>query len=162
MDFFRQACVAAALVTATLGLQCAGMAILINWARAVIMRGVKGLNAWRIALLIIRFTTVTIILHIIQIVLWAGFYRSCCLPSWESGFYFSAASYSTVGYGDVVLPQVWRTLGPMESIAGVLMCGLSVSALFAIMLRMVEAETHSSAKATRPPASIQVSQLSSN
>jgi hypothetical protein len=36
---------------------------------------------------------------------------------------------------------MWRTLGPVESITGVLMCGLSASILFAIVLRLVERET---------------------
>jgi hypothetical protein len=26
-----------------------------------------------------------------------------CFPSWELAFYFSASSYATVGYGDVIL-----------------------------------------------------------
>ena len=29
-------------------------------------------------------------------------------PFW---FYFSTSSYTTEGYGDVVLPRMWRTLG---------------------------------------------------
>jgi voltage-gated potassium channel len=79
-------------------------------------------------------------LHLLQVLLWAGFYRWKCFPSWESAFYFSAASYSTVGYGDLVLPQMWRTLGPVESVTGVLMCGLSASFLFAIVTRLVQHE----------------------
>jgi hypothetical protein len=54
--------------------------------------------------------------------------------------YFSATSYSTVGYGDVTLPLKWRMLGPIESITGVLMCGISVSLLFAIATRLVGPE----------------------
>jgi hypothetical protein len=96
----------------------------------------------------IRFTVAMIVLHVLQILLWAGFYRWKWLPSWESSFYFSAASYSTVGYGDVVLPQVWRLLGPMEGITGMLMCGMSVSALFAIAIRLVGGEAKSSAATT--------------
>jgi len=71
-------------------------------------------------------------------------------PSWESAFYFSAASYATVGYGDLVLPQVWRTLGPVESVIGVLMCGLSASFLFAIVTRLVEREVRLSDELARP------------
>src|SRR5258708_28780757 len=67
-----------------------------------------------------------------------------CFRSWESGFYFSAASYATVGYGDVVLPWTWRTLGPVESIIGVLICGLSASFLFAVVSRLVDRETRAS------------------
>ncbi len=110
MGFVRQAGVAAILVAMTLWLQCAGMAILLRWVRASIARGTKWLNPWRSAVLMIRFTGVMIVWHILQILLWAGFYRWRCLPSWEPCFYFSATSYSTVGYGDVVLPQVWRML----------------------------------------------------
>jgi len=137
MDFARQASAAALLVTATLWLQSAGMAILIHWSKICLAQGLKGLNQWRIAVLMIRFTTAMIVLHILEILLWAAFYRWRCLPSWESCFYFSATSYSTVGYGDIVLPRLWRSLGPVESITGVLMCGLSVSGLFAIVIRLV-------------------------
>jgi len=46
----------------------------------------------------------------------------CTLPIlsslWEPSFYFSATSYSTVGYGDIVPPRVWRLLGPVESVTG--------------------------------------------
>jgi voltage-gated potassium channel len=60
------------------------------------------------------------------------------VTSWESAFYFSVASYATVGYGDVVLPWTWRTLGPVESIIAVLMCGLSASFLFAVVSMVVD------------------------
>jgi hypothetical protein len=141
MDFARQASAAVFLVTMTLLLQCAGMAVLIHWARARIATGIKGLGPVRSAVLMVRFTTLMIVLHILQILLWAGFYRWHCLPSWESCFYFSSASYSTVGYGDIVLPRVWRLLGTVESITGVLMCGLSVSCLFAIATHLVEGDS---------------------
>jgi hypothetical protein len=91
-----------------------------------------------------RFITAFIVLHIFEILLWAAFYRWLCFPLWESAFYFSAASYATVGYGDVVLPWTWRTLGPVESIIGVLMCGLSASFLIAVMSRLVDREARAS------------------
>jgi len=90
--------------------------------------------------LMVRLTTAIIALHALQILLWAGFYRWFCFPLWESAFYFSTASYTTVGSNDVVLPQMWRILGPVESVVGVLMCGLSASLLFAIVTRLVERE----------------------
>ena len=140
MDFARQASAAFFLVTATLLLQCAGMSVLIHWARARLATGIQSLGPVRAAVFMVRFTTVMIVLHILQILLWAGVYRWLCLPSWEACFYFSSASYSTVGYGDVVLPRIWRLLGPVEGITGVLMCGLSVCCLFAVVTRIVESE----------------------
>jgi hypothetical protein len=54
-------------------------------------------------MLMVRITIVIIVLHLLQILLWAGFYRWSCFPSWQSAFYFSTASYSTVGAGDLLL-----------------------------------------------------------
>jgi hypothetical protein len=141
MTFARQASTAVFLVTLTLCIQCAGIAVLIRWARASIERGVGRLSPLRGAILMIRFSALTIVLHFLQILLWSVFYRWSCLPSWESSFYFSATSFSTVGYGDIVLPRIWRLLGPVESVAGVLMCGISVSCLFVVATRVIERES---------------------
>ncbi len=141
MIFVRQVGAAIGLVTGTLLIHCIGVAALIHLARARIDRGIKGLSPWRSSILMVRFTTAMIVLHVLEILLWAGFYRGLCFPSWEACVYFSAASYSTVGYGDVLLPHAWRLLGPVEGIAGVLMSGLSVSLLFVIATRLVESET---------------------
>ena len=144
MIFIRQTSAAVVLVTLTLSLQCAGMAVVIAWARPRFAPEVLRLGAIRSAILVMRLMTAFIGLHLLEILLWAGFYRGHCFTSWESAFYFSAASYATVGYGDVVLPWTWRTLGPVESIIGVLMCGLSASFLFAVMSRLVDREARAS------------------
>src|SRR5258708_40109182 len=144
MIFVREASAAVVLVTLTLSLQCAGMAALIAWGRTSLAPDVHRLGPIRSALLMVRFITAFIGLHVLEILLWAGFYRWLCFPLWESAFYFSAASYATVGYGDVVLPWMWRTLGPVESIIGVLMCGLLASFLLAIVTRLVEREARGS------------------
>src|SRR5260370_40845997 len=87
--------------------------------------------------LVVQLTAAVIVLHGVLILFWAACYRWLCLPSWESALYFSATSYATVGYGEVVLPSNWRMLGPLESIVGVLMCGISVSVLFATVAPLV-------------------------
>src|SRR5271170_185765 len=142
MTFVHQAVAAAVLVTLTLSFQCAGMAALIYFGRRHFAPGEHRHGPLRSTLLLVRFTTVMFVLHILQILLWAAFYRWNCFPSWEAAFYFSTTSYSTVGYGDLVLPPMWRTLGPLESATGVLMCGLSASLLFAIVTLLVQREDH--------------------
>jgi len=141
MTFARQAGIAVFLVALTLWIQCAGIAVLIRMARASIERGVARLSSFHAAMLMIRFSILVVVLHFLQIFLWSAFYRLYCFPSWESSFYFSASSYSTVGYGDVVLPRVFRLLGPVEGVTGVLMCGISVSCLFALATRLIERES---------------------
>jgi voltage-gated potassium channel len=159
VQFLSQALAATILSTLTLAIECAGMAVLIHWVRAYFARGIKTQSLWHTAVLMIRFTSTTVLLHLLQILLWTAFYRMRCFRSWESSFYFSATSYSTVGYGDIVLPPVWRLLGPVEAIMGVLMCGISVSALFAIATRLIgnEPQLAGEAQSQRNPTTVRTS-----
>lgn len=141
MTLFHQFAAAVLLVIVTLCLQCAVVGVLINWLRCFMTRHMNELGPMRSAGLVLKLTIAIILLQGVVILLWASFYRLRCFPSWELAFYFSGASYSTVGYGDVVLPAHWRLLGPLESMTGVLMCGVSVSLLVAVVNRLVEAHS---------------------
>jgi len=47
----------------------------------------------------------------------------------------SGATYTTLGYGDVVLPRPWRLAGVLESLTGVLLLGWSAAAFFTVVSR---------------------------
>jgi hypothetical protein len=55
------------------------------------------------------------------------------VASFGDGIYLSAATISTLGYGDIVLQPPWRQLGPLVAIAGVLKFGCSTAFLFLVM-----------------------------
>ncbi len=57
----------------------------------------------------------------------------------RSGVLFFGATYTTVGYGDLVLAKPWRMLGTVESLMGVLICGLSTGFFFVIVSRIHQA-----------------------
>jgi len=137
MILLQQAGAAVLLVLITLSLQCGGAAALIIWIRSI-PRETREVRVFRCAALVMQTTVAVIVLHGIVILLWASCYRWLCLPSWESAFYFSASSYATVGYGDVVLPSKWRLLGPLESMVGMLMSGVSIGLLFAAVTHFVD------------------------
>ena len=140
MSLFRESVAAVLLVILTLWLQCAGLVELIFWVRRAVAGDLHRFGQVRSAALVVQLTAAVIVLHGVLILLWACCYGWLCFSSWESAFYFSASSYATVGYGDVVLPANWRMLGPLESIIGVLMCGISVSVLFVTVTRLVSRE----------------------
>jgi hypothetical protein len=72
-------------------------------------------------------------LHLMHILVWASCYRFYdLLPNFETAMYFSATSYATLGYGDVLLAEKWRILGPFEGVTGVLMFGWSTGVLFLV------------------------------
>jgi voltage-gated potassium channel len=143
MVLLKQVAAAVLLLALTLCLQCAGIAGLVEWLKRVLTRGIHKHGPVYSATLVVKSTVAIVALHGFVILLWASFYRSRCLPSWEVAFYFSASSYSTVGYGDLILPSDWRLLGPLEGITGVLMCGISVSVLFALVTRLLDRDRQS-------------------
>ena len=99
------------LITLTLWLQSAGVAALETWVRRALSGDMCRLGAFRFAALIVRLAMAVVVLHGLEILLWASFYRWRCLPSWDSAIYFFASSYSTLGSNDVSLPSQWRILG---------------------------------------------------
>jgi hypothetical protein len=80
-----------------------------------------------------------VLLHLTEISVWAGFYLwRNAMPDLPSALYFSAVTYTTTGYGDLVLAEGWRLLGAVEALTGILMCGWSTGFFFAIVNRLYE------------------------
>ncbi len=141
MIFFNEAVAGVFLLILTLLLQCAGVAALIEWLEHGLTRETR-FGPLHSAVLVVRVSVAIILLHSLVILVWASWFRLRCFRSWELAFYFSASSYVTVGYGDVILPSNWRLLGPLEGMTGVLMCGVSVALLFALINRLIDRDTH--------------------
>lgn len=88
-------------------------------------------------LLLSRLATWVIVGHLLAIMVWGAFYAWHGITSGvELGFYFSAVTYATIGYGDIVPPENWRLLAAMEGLTGILMCTWSGGFFFAVVSRM--------------------------
>jgi len=80
---------------------------------------------------------ILVILHLGEIVLWALFYYwKALFPDFETAAYYSFLTYTTVGYGDVVLPKWWRVLGASEALLGILMTAWSTAILVGVVHRL--------------------------
>jgi hypothetical protein len=95
------------------------------------------LGAW--VWIFVRIAGWLVLLHLIEITLWALFYAwSQALPGMHAALYFSAVTYTTTGYGDLLLPQKWQLVGAVEALTGILMCGWSTGFIFAVVSRMLK------------------------
>jgi hypothetical protein len=75
--------------------------------------------------------------HIIEIGMWAyAFLRLDLFASWEQAAYFSAVSYTTLGFGDVLLPERWGLLAGAAAANGLLLFGLSAAFLIETSARL--------------------------
>jgi hypothetical protein len=72
--------------------------------------------------------------HVIEIGVWAGFYRMAGFEIKGAGaFEFAFENYTALGYGDAVAIDGWRLIGPITALNGLLLIGVSVAVIFEIM-----------------------------
>ena len=124
------------LIVVTVAIHALGFDALL---RAVIRSHALAMSGFlRVTLLVIGMTCWVILIHLVEISIWALFYFwQGCLPDAESAFYFSGVTYTTVGYGDLVLPKPWRILAPLEALTAIIMFGLSTGLFFAVVNRLI-------------------------
>ena len=69
--------------------------------------------------------------HVFEIAMWAWLYlRYDLFDGWEPALYFAAACFTTLGFGDLLLPEAWRLLSGATAANGFLLFGLSAAFLF--------------------------------
>src|SRR5215831_7046560 len=75
-------------------------------------------------------------LHTVEIWFWAAIYHAGNqFASFADALYFSTVTFSTLGYGDIVLTPAWRLLGSLEAINGFILLGWSTAYLVAASTR---------------------------
>jgi len=124
-----------------------GLVSLVNFSIHVVMAGLVVIMARHVAgrtddlhvfmrLTAVQLVTVAVlaVAHVLEITVWAGFY------SWSeisikgaSVFEFAFENYTALGYGDAVAVDGWRLIGPITSLNGLLLIGVSVAIIFEVM-----------------------------
>lgn len=88
----------------------------------------------------------TMIIITFGVWLWAlVFERMAVFGSWEEAVYYSLVAYTTLGLGDVVVPQEQRLLGGMTGANGFLMFGF-MTAMLTDTLRYVRRIQHDASR----------------
>lgn len=135
----KELLVAFAIVAVCLIVHVTTIVWLADWMLDQRSKRPEGLGTFGHMVLLLAAFLVIIILHGLEITCWAVFYYGNSLfQDFETALYFSTTSYTTLGFGDVVLPRAWRMLGGIEGVTGVLLCGLSTAFIFAIVNAMFQ------------------------
>ena len=124
--------IASCLLAVTVAIHAGGLGLVLS--HVLHSKERPQMQFWPITWLFIRVAWLLLLFHLLEIAVWALFFWwQKCMPDAESAFYFSAVTYATIGYGDLVLPKEWRMLGPMEGFTGILMFGLSTAFFFVVV-----------------------------
>jgi hypothetical protein len=134
-----QLLVAFCMMAACVVIHAAGMAAALPRLRR---QPAASLQFWGLCWLFVRLAGWIVLLHLGQIGVWGVIYGwRGAIGDMTSALYFSAVTYTTTGYGDLLLPAEWRLVGAVEALTGILMSGWSTGFFFAVVIRVLESKT---------------------
>lgn len=110
----------------------------------------------RVRPVILGFTASALaVKHFADIMLWAVAYRHFAgvdqFEDFESAVYFSSVTYTSLGYGDIVLNPGWRIICGIEAMNGIMLFGWSAALLFVLVQRMWFTQESSAATKSKNP-----------
>lgn len=132
---FGQLVLATAMVIVMVLIHLIGLALLMRLLRSH-SRVFRQLRIMPLTLLLAAAVGI-ILIHTVEIWTFAALYLQLgCFGHFEEALYFSTVTYSTIGYGDLVMPHAWRILGAIEGAAGIVMLGWSTAFLVSLLTQL--------------------------
>ena len=81
----------------------------------------------------------TLLGNFIQMTIWAALFMLLGeFNDFTTALYHSGVNFATLGYGDIVMSERWRLLGPLEAANGILMFGVSTSVMTAAVIDVIK------------------------
>jgi Ion channel len=134
---------ASTMVVLTVIIHFLGLVVLIR----LMERHGPSVNHWhrvtRQSLLLVMAVLGIVVLHTLEIWTYATLFMLLnVFDTLEPALYFSTVSFTSLGYGDLVLGPQWRILGAIEAANGLILFGWSTAFLMSLMgkLRALEHE----------------------
>jgi hypothetical protein len=116
-------------VAVTLGVEAMGV---------LMAKRLVGIHVWRNGAATLALIVMLLTGHLAQMALWASAFMAAGeFETFAVAFYHSAVNYTTLGYGDLIMSEHWRLLGPQEAASGTLAFGWSTAAIVTVVIRLL-------------------------
>jgi hypothetical protein len=84
-----------------------------------------------------RVVRIMYLVAIVQVLIWTAAYLALgAVEEFEKAIYFSAVTFTALGYGDVILDGSRRLLSSFEAVNGIIMFGWSTAIVIAAVQRV--------------------------
>jgi hypothetical protein len=121
------------LMVTTIAIHAGGMMYALHLAHLEEKKQVKIFRVIRISGIVILM----FIASLLEVLVWAVTYLALnAIEGLEQALYFSMVTFSTLGYGDVLLDGKWRLLASFEAANGIIMFGWSTAIVMAVVQRI--------------------------
>lgn len=109
------------------------------YVRQRLSRPDRGTRSWGIKLLsaVMLFAALG---NFAQMAIWAALFVLVGeFGDFDTALYHSGVNFAALGYGDIVMSERWRMLGPIEAANGILMFGVSTAMITAAVMEIIKA-----------------------
>ena len=87
---------------------------------------------WVAFIVLIMFLTT-----LVESSIWAFVYNWVdAIPDFKSSLYFSIVTFTTLGYGDIILNQSWRLLSSLEAALGIIIFGWTTAIVISVVQKL--------------------------
>ena len=108
-------------------------------------------SQWLDILLLSTGMLLTLLGNFTQMIIWAVLFLLLGeFDDFATALYHSGVNFATLGYGDIVLSERWRLLGPLEAANGILMFGVSTAVMTAAVMDVIK-DNAARLRAGKPP-----------
>lgn len=122
------------MLLAIMLIHATGMRMLTNRFESGLQHPGVRRSTWRPDLLLGAVVGSMLLIHLSEIFVWsAALVYSGLVPDWRAAGFFAANTYTTVGYGNFVLPFGWHMLAPIIAISGLFTFGWTGSVLVEVV-----------------------------
>ena len=128
--------IAAIIIIATVGIHAAAMMLAVQLIRKKeggLREKLRQTNLYRVSGIVLLM----FLASLIEVLVWAIAYLALnAIEGFEQAFYFSMVTFTTLGYGDIVLQERWRLLASFEAANGIILFGWTTAIVIAVVHRV--------------------------
>ena len=125
------------LMVATTVVHATAMALLLWQLKAIHAERWARRSSWTRVTLVCAAVLLLFLASLVEVSMWSATYLAVGAQSHlEPALYFSMVTFTSLGYGDVVLPEPWRLLASFEAANGIIMFGWTTALIFAFVQRL--------------------------
>jgi hypothetical protein len=125
------------LVVATTMIHATAMIGAVRWFTRIRSEHGAMRAGWRRGLHVATIVLIMFFAGVVESGAWALVYLLLdVMPNFEHAIYFSTVTYTSLGYGDMVIDGPWRLLAAFEAANGVIMFGWTTAIIVAAVQRL--------------------------
>ena len=131
--------IAGVLMVATTVIHAGGMVLAMRLMRSRDghLKRLRQMRIYRVSGIVLLMFNVSLL----EVLLWAVVYNQLnALEGFEPALYFSMVTFTTLGYGEIVLGEQWRLLASFEAANGIIMFGWTTAIILAAVQRIYFSE----------------------